>query len=596
MRRFFMLMLMCLLFCKCSKVYDVNSLNVDDLDQDTLIRLHDWYVLAPLYPDTSYAILDRINQDLLLQYGSKESAIANMNDFISVGREIADDHPAFKFSKVSMPHHLLDLGNYFEIKPPVGAYLGCCVKSDENVDVVLNMSAYQSAKFWVNGKEVHRVEWKRGRSKFREEYVPVTLKKGLNFLLVKLLVSDVKYNPKQWQLEVDVSGMATAKRLFSSCYGKHFIRNSLVKRNGVLKLYLGPWCSQNIGVKIFEKGSGEIVYCKKMQGDGITGNVVVPFSDGIMEEGFYVCEMFASSHHYRQDFFYGDIGHYYDSLKQKYFSLKGLSAKQKLNMAGLMKRVYIKARRNSSDFDDQVEFWNRIRIPCLWQFKYAIEQFINGNDPKDAFFLRGYYSEYYHGDNYYSAYLPPNFRELGEMPVFICLMETEKAVRDWTNHWRNNVANGLTEMMDLADELGCIVAWTDCGGHIGFGNQSILFNEIIAEMCKEMPVDTNKIYVVGNCASTDLAVNMAGAFPGLVSGCGLVNPLLKSKPLRNKHCRFTMIYAGYDELIDRSSSRSCYDRLVGMDSAATIHRCDYSSHYNNPPDYMKPILLDLLSR
>lgn len=586
-------------FC-CSKHPNSNEIDISLLQADSLIRLHQWSLLGPFYPDSNIAVLDRINQDLLLPYGKTEKDLTNINKFVFFGKELSKDK-SFQLSDVYIPHYILDLEKYFKIEPPISAYLGCHIESSATNQVALNISAYQSAKFWLNGEEIYNIEWKRGRSKFREDYVPITLKKGSNFLLIKLSVSDIKYTPAQWRIEVDISSLETAKKNFSSCYAKHFIRNSLVEGDNLLKIYTGPFSITDVCINLYKKGSSEIIFNDRLSPNRKTGDINIPLSEQHLKDGIYTCELITDDNRFQQDFFFGDIDLYFDSLQQEYRNLKGLTNKQKLNMEGLVKRVYIKGRRDKLDFDDQVEYWNRIRIPSLVQLVYAIEQLKNNRNPADAFFLRGYFSPFWEGENYYSAHLPSNYRNFSSLPVFIILIDTEIKVRNWTDHWRNSVANGLTEIINIANELGFIVAWTDCGGKIDSNKREILFDEIINDIYEEFSVNSKEMYVLGYCASTDLALNMLNRFPETMSGCGLINPkeigseYINNKNNHNKH-KLTMIYAKYDEVIDELVSLSTYNNLKSMDSTATIYRCNYSSHYNNPSDYMKPIFIDLLTR
>lgn len=57
------------------------------------------------------------------------------------------------------------------------------IRSVDSCAVVLGMNTYQSCRLWLNGGHIYDVEWKRARSLFREEFVPVKLKGGRIFWL-----------------------------------------------------------------------------------------------------------------------------------------------------------------------------------------------------------------------------------------------------------------------------------------------------------------------------------------------------------------------------------------------------------------------------
>lgn len=481
------------------------------------------------------------------------------------------------------------------------AYLATTINSISDCQVALNISAYQSAKFWLNGVEIYNIEWKRGRNFYREDFLPVTLKKGENFLLVKLSVSDKKYIPPQWKFEVDISNLETSKKIFADSYVKYFLRRSLVDKGHTLKLYTGPFSNDKTKFKILSSKDDSLKITGESSVDRKNGNMTIDLSKYRLPSGLYTCEMLVDKRKFSQDFFIGNIDHYLDSLKQMYAGIENCSVEQRLNIDGIIRRLYMDVRRDSNDFDDQVEYWNRLRVPGLIQLEKAIANAKSGNSSFSPFFLKSYYSNFWQGYNYYSVHVPKEVSNTKKSPVFILLIDSETETRNWEAHYRNTLSRWLLDTESIADELGFIAVWTDCGGRIDLKHKLELFKEILANVEKDYPTDPEKIFIIGNCASTNFSLQTLQKFPGIIAGGGLINPnnvnstYFDLHPNKVNH-KLTMVYATNDEEINREVSFEVYNKLKNIDPFATIYTDRFSSHGNAPSDYTKPLYVDLLSR
>lgn len=585
----------------CNKSISLNQINSENLKSDSLIRLHNWYILTPFYPDTNISVLKRIEQDLLTDYGAMETKMLEIDDFTNLGKDLLSKDTSMIFKQIHVPNHILNLADSFKIAPPITAYLATNIKSTEDCNVTLNISAYQSAKFWLNGKEVYNIEWKRGRNSYIEDFATISLKKGNNFLLVKLSASDKIYKPTQWKFEVDISNNETAKKIFLSCHSNQFIRRSLIGFHENLNLYTGPFSTDRISYTIYRKYNGEKLLTGQSYPNIKSGISSIDLSQVHLTQGLYTCEIQFGKQKLTQDFFVGDLDRHLDNLKLDYNRLEGLSKQQKLNIYGIIRRMYLDVRRDSSDFDDQVEYWNRLRIPNIGKLEAAIQQLKENKISLQPYFLRSYYSDYWKGYNYYSTHIPLALENTTKLPVFILLIDSETETRNWEAHYRNTLARWILDTEIIADELGFIAIWTDCGGRIETKNKLSLFKEILDNALTELPADPKKVFIVGNCASTKFSIDVLNNFPGKIAGCGLINPehvdsqYFNKKNKINDH-KLTMIYAKHDEVIDQTVSLSVYEKLKKIDPFATLYMDNYSSHNNAPSNYTRPLFLNLINR
>lgn len=557
-------------------------------------------IIAPFLPDSTFPSLERINEDLTKQYGYPENKILNIDDFISLGRKVSGTDTSKFFKPISISSHILDLGGTLDIVPPMTAYMATTLNSTSDYQAALNISAYQSAKFWLNGKEIYNIEWKRGRNFYREDFIPITLKKGENFLFVKLSVSDKKYIPAQWKFEADISNLETSKKIFTDSYVKHFLRRSLIDKGHTLKFYTGPFSNDKTKFKILSSKDDSLKITGESSVDRKNGNMMIDLSKYRLRSGIYTCEMFVDKRKFSQDFFIGNIDHYLDSLKQIYAGIKNCSVEQRLNIDGIIRRLYMDVRRDTNDFDDQVEYWNRLRVPGLVQLEKAIANAKLGNRSFSPFFLKSYYSNFWQGYNYYSVHVPKEVSNKEKLPVFILLIDSETKTRNWEAHYRNTLSRWLLDTETIADELGFITVWTDCGGRIDVNNKLELFKEILANVEKDYPTDPEKIFIIGNCESTRFSLQTLQRFSTVIAGCGLINPNNVNSTYfdihPNKDHKLTMVYAKNDEKIDREVSFEVYNKLKSIDPFATIYTDRFSSHGNAPSEYTKSLYVDLLSR
>jgi hypothetical protein len=69
------------LFFACSDNITVNHLDTESLLPDTLIRVSDWYIIAPFQADTTIPTLQRQEQDFLEVSGKQENEFKSIEDF-----------------------------------------------------------------------------------------------------------------------------------------------------------------------------------------------------------------------------------------------------------------------------------------------------------------------------------------------------------------------------------------------------------------------------------------------------------------------------------------------------------------------------------
>lgn len=586
------------LLSSCSK--EINVVDLSYLKGDTLINIPDWKILSSFYLDTLLSVETATNYNYLEKYGVSEFEIYSLNYFESISEKIVSEDDSKIFQSLEINRDGLNISDFAEKKEQSAIYLATNINTTDSVKAVLNLSAYQSAVIYLNGENIYNISWKKGRTFFREDYVPISLKKGTNFILVKVILSDPNYAPSNWFWQADISCIRASKDIYLQSYSKFFLRRSLVNKSENLDIYLGPFIHDNVKVSIYKKKHPNKRITFKDQNvktkEGITS---IELSSHDLSDGLYICEIVLDKTIYEQDFFLGDIDLYAENLWENYNKFSTLTPEYRLDFEGIKHRLYLLARREPRISDDLAEHWNRIRIPSLINLEQAINNY-KIEDIEPYFFLRNYYSEYWKGYYSYSVYYPKNKVSPPKKPVFIHLIDSEQEVRDWRNHYINYMSRNLSDTEMIADELDFISVWTDCGGRKSDIDRLKLFKEIYNDILTKYNVDKNRVFIVGNCASTNFVFKLAQQFSSHIFGIGLINPDSYTSSFFENSGKYnqiiSMVYAGYDNIITQETYNNVFDNIQKVDPYAHRFSHIYSTHYNTPYNYSKPIYEDLLIR
>lgn len=103
----------------CSRSKILNNIDMNSLskDSDSLIRINNWMIIAPFLPDSTFPTLQRIDEDLIQQYGYPENKILNIEDFNLLGRKVSGTDSSKFFKPINISSHILDLEETIDISP-----------------------------------------------------------------------------------------------------------------------------------------------------------------------------------------------------------------------------------------------------------------------------------------------------------------------------------------------------------------------------------------------------------------------------------------------------------------------------------------------
>ena len=165
--------------------------------------------------------------DRTVDFLAKQGGETKVYTFRSIGK-ISTDSLQKSNNKIWQlflsPSYRIDLKPVFYPSDRVAAYAAAWLKSPRKRRVILKVGSDDGVRIWLNGKMVHDNPAQRGMKR-DDDIVPVTLRKGINFLLVKidqgggdwrfcLRFTDVKNRPVT-DTEVLIPGKLPLKRVLT---------------------------------------------------------------------------------------------------------------------------------------------------------------------------------------------------------------------------------------------------------------------------------------------------------------------------------------------------------------------------------------------
>ncbi|MBV6644200.1 MAG: hypothetical protein KI790_02050 [Cyclobacteriaceae bacterium] len=207
------------------------------------IELNHWKVVGPFKYDTiqisgkDYIDINDIqalndNEHLSIEDWKELDSASNF-----VENQIAEQ---FAVKTISPEDHTLDFVKEYDIKGIAGissAYAACILHSDIKQKLVLGTSIYNTGEVWLNNRKVVKLQRKVSSKRKYEEYVPITLNKGENLLVLKanplrLFRSDSsEVKIFRWKLLCDLFSPQHAERIFYRENKYNILINPIVELN-----------------------------------------------------------------------------------------------------------------------------------------------------------------------------------------------------------------------------------------------------------------------------------------------------------------------------------------------------------------------------
>lgn len=478
---------------------------------DTMVVLNKWQILGPFPTESLQQLLDSNNLEL---FGMCEDSI-RFEEFVKLTKHQAKDTSLldtcfanrFYYSGLSP----VDFGSVFKINNNKffgNIYAGCMLNCKREIKTRLHFSSNASEKIWLNGKLICKDDrWKAMWS--YQQFIPVTLKKGANFLLIKI----GKFHDR-WEMYARLENESKKAMKRYILLHNHAIVNDNIFTNDTMRLdnYFPPvngriTVSDNTGKALFS--------------DSIIPNKKWYRTINILKNGIYNAAFNTGKIALTQDFYRGNLHDTLPKLIRKIQSLQTFG-RVKDNLDALIFR-YNHLLNNTYPTDPKY-------VTLFIQLTNAYNDILKGVDPfhhTKGSFIRSYISDIDSSRQYYILHVPATYDKNKPSAVASNMPATIYDGLPYLQSFRVANSKLIDFFQDLSEKYNLI--FVEPGSrrfkHPNFNTiEEAEFFNIINDIKKDYSIDTNRLYIAGTCSGGGEAIKLAARFPDRIAGLALIAP------------------------------------------------------------------------
>lgn len=520
---------------------DIQNTKIKILGDNDNFIIKNWTIIGPFYSDFVVKS-NTLNKDELKIFGLSEDSLT-LNDFRFLINQVKRSSDKTKVINYKGKNETIDLFNLY--KNPdrshiTNSYMICTVESPVEQEIMVLSSCSYGSKIWINQQLISSVYYKRYLEKIYEEYHKVKLKKGKNFILVKVNCRNIKTSVIHWKFTMAITGEGYAKNNFKTWYYKDFLTSGVIKEGDSLSILLGAYkWNLPVSIKITDLNDKEIYSYKIVS----FNNAYYYNSEPIctfplpkkMDTGFYHCRLILPDETLVQEFFYGDID------KQDTFYLTQLKAfgnslneNDSINFITAVQRfnyliTYKKEANNYEvdyNFPFDKRFLNRNRVSSGMYLDYYFKKILY-NQPLEGMQFRGFRSKIDESIQQYMLYIPDKLKQSTDpIPALIIIPYEPSDSLKMFNAWYSLNLNQFDIDLKLADKYGfaLIYVWMRGGRErtniIGFND---VF-EVLENVKGYYNIDNRREFLTGVCLGAKRAAMLASRYPDKFTGVWLYTP------------------------------------------------------------------------
>jgi len=585
--------LLLLFGCRCTFSKNDVPTNLIELSDDLpVVQVKNWRITEAFFGDSAVAG-KLVDVNFLSGVRESESDVTprNLTDRNFNSR-------AIKSTDAGIP-----IDRLFGKEANAAVYLYCELESRTAQDVRILFSGIQESKIWMNNQFVYQSRWRSVQSKHYQEYVPVGLKRGKNFLLVKVALSDRVTAGIRWNFNMFVGTKKYAQESFLKDYRFTILDEPVTKDSA--RLYLGPYANDDVFVKVADMSNHDAIpWTKRTKGndrEAQSGLRAISLA-GIDRECLYRISVRMGKDTLAQDFIFGDYANVVTQLKGKYRKeTHGFAPNEDFTTA-YERLDYLKTKHNlpSSQVSEK-SHWDLSRVLFakeVWTYLESVPE--HSGDRHFSGIISGYVSAIDSSRQYYLAHIPESLlKKGGKVPlIFIMPFTFTYSPRRLLETWGVSNLDQMWWDAKLAEDVGFGVVWADLRGHPGINEISVTaFQEILASLSARFELDKDRLFVMGNSASSTKAMSLATRLPSVFAGAIFINPevdaLRRSKTYANmanlRNQRVFIQHSSKDEIVPIHKAEEFYGDLKNNGIDAHFVKVDNSTHFVAPKDTYKQV-------
>ena len=482
------------------------------------IELKEWHILGPF---KTVSQTDNLQFNNLEKWGFNEKEI-DYSSFINIAPDSGLTNSVYNIDS-----HIIDFSKHFGIKDFLGnAYAACSFSVSDTAGYYINFSCDDGGKVYLNNEEFIDLP-KAGAMLNFEIYKPINLKKGKNFLLLK-----VNNSLMDWQASIKI---------------KKYSEEDMNEHKNVL-----TWLNNNTFFKysIYDTTS-TVILSKNLSGTKMNFEIYSdknrPVFEGMVQnnneqypniselpDGLYCAVLHINGIDLTQDIYKGNLEKELDRIATHLKNLKTDDVSLKGTIDANIARFYhlMKPENRGNNFSDKQ---NRQRkLIYLYKTLIAIEKNLAAgktNQEIPGIVLHSFVSRIDDQNQFYVSHAPRDYDPKIKYPVAIYVPARVATHRPYLESMRVADVAFQENLQYWSDKYKMIIL-EPFGRVIGrFNFNSIgetdLF-ELLSSAKASYNMDTTRMFLIGSCLSADRALRLAVRYPHLFAGLGFVSPAFAS--------------------------------------------------------------------
>jgi hypothetical protein len=531
LRKFLYLLFLFLISCKSDQAIPI--IDIGQIEYNEEIQIKDWRVAGffPTGGSTSKFSITSLDVNDLNKIDMVEDSLTSANFLkIDIGKiESKYNLPDNIINNIVHSNdYYIDFKNVFKgnSKKLIGnVYLCCEIESAIEQKVVFLTGSNDGMKIWLNKKLLYKIDIPRQIQKY-QDFIPVDLKKGKNFLLVK-----VNNRGGDWYFRLGISSIEYAEKKYSVNIISNFLENSLLKKGENLKFNINLF-TQSHPFKIIISDNFHNIVSKTDH--GYLPNPKISLNN--FKEGLYLCRLIFPSYTFEQKFYYGNIKKKFNTLKKYATRIKNKNEQTKINIDALTFRfehLLHHHMKYSDGWDPWVlQQWQKKLIYIAFELESIIIRFSAGKDPfknHPGTHIRGYRSIIDNQIQHDLISIPSGYKDHNEpLPLVIQIPVFSEKPRPFLEGYPLADISRIEVMSALAEKHGYAILWPSARILSKINIHPIGITaifEAIENLKLDYKIDMDRIYLYGVCSGARAALLFGARFPSMFAAIGLDRPL-----------------------------------------------------------------------
>lgn len=419
------------------------------------------------------------------------------------------------YFSVDTLYRLPKVGFFHDILPKY-TYAATIIRSAKEQDVILIPAANNGIRLWVNGEQkllsyVH--EFINGY----QYLVKAHLKKGNNFILVKLLHSD-----GDWRFFLKACSIKyAAENSLGHDYSSISENYMLKEKSDTLKLKItspATLVTQPVKLEITDLNRKLIV----KQSLPINRMWNVPITH--LHSGPYAIQLTTDNEVFKQKLFIGDYHTYFDSIinnLRKFYA----NSRIKANIEILEKRFRY---ADTVDVQHDNQYYRKLSA-LLFEISEIYSRMEKGQEAFahiPGLHLRDQIAKEHEEDSY-MVYVPESYNR---KPIpLVVMMPYESSVRPFNISTYVSNIERIEHLKRLAEKYQFAVLWSSYRIYTNHNFINMFCNTVferINDVKRDYNIDSSRIFVYGDCAGGALALYIASKYPSYFAALAAEGPAI----------------------------------------------------------------------